>query len=277
MKKNKYVILSIIILSILIFSSSCTQKKDFSTFKIVLLDVGKADAIILKTENHTILIDTGYDESSSVILEYFHKEGINTIDYLIITHFDKDHIGASDKILRGMTVKNVIEPDYEEDNSQYEGYIKALSKVGITPIVAHEKLSFELDLVSFDIYPSEKTDYDNVNNYSLVTSVHHGKKSFLFAGDIVAKRITELFDNNLNLKYNFLKVPHHGDYNKKSTAFFEAVSPKYAVITCSKEDPASDETITALEKTGAKIYYTSNGNIECLSDGYSLQINQPVE
>lgn len=266
-------ILLVISVCLAVFLSSCSSKTDYGVLEITVLDIGKADAIILKTEYHTVLIDTGNDEDGDIIVQALNEQGVETIDHLIITHFDKDHVGGADTILRLMTVQNVIQPDYEEESNQYAGYLKALGKVGITPISLHETFSFTLDDISFDIYPSEKTQYDNVNNFSLVISVRHGEKSFLFAGDAMANRIKELLAMG-NIKHDFLKVPHHGDFNKRSEAFFEAVSPAYAVITCSADIPASDETVAVLKQTGAEVYLTTNGSVTCISDGYSLEIYQ---
>lgn len=271
--KKIIIILLVISVCLAAILCSCSSKTDYGTLEITVLDIGKADAIILKTAHHTVLIDTGYDEDGDIIVQALHEQGVDTIDYLIITHFDKDHVGGADTVLRLMTVQNVIQPDYEEESTQYTGYLKALGKAGITPVSLHETLSFTLDAVSFDIYPSEKTEYDNVNNFSLVISVRHGEKSFLFAGDAMADRLKELLAME-NIKHDFLKVPHHGDFNKRSEAFFEAVSPDYAVITCSDDEPASDETAAALEQAGAEVYFTTNGIVTCISDGYSLEIHQ---
>ena len=59
------------------------------------------------------------DSRADVILDYFSEHGIDTLDYLIITHFDKDHVGGADKILDAVKVKRVLEPDYTVDKKQY--------------------------------------------------------------------------------------------------------------------------------------------------------------
>lgn len=59
----------------------------------------KSDAILIEQADFRMLVDTSFDDRADVILDYFSEHGIDTLDYLIITHFDKDHVGGADKIL----------------------------------------------------------------------------------------------------------------------------------------------------------------------------------
>ena len=80
-----------------------------------------------------------------------------------------------------------------------------------------------------------------------------------------------------DLDFDLLKVPHHGRMEKNSQEFFEAVSPQYAVICADeedKEDAADEETIDALEKTGAEVLITGSGMVSCVSDGEELTVTQ---
>ncbi|MDR2571286.1 MAG: hypothetical protein LBD23_13505, partial [Oscillospiraceae bacterium] len=114
----------------------------------------------------------------------------------------------------------------------------------------------------------------NVNNYSLVTSINHGNNNFLFAGDAKARRIREILETEeiAITEFNFLKVPHHGVYNRRSTEFIHAISPGHAVITDSPERPADERIIAALNDVGAKIYTTKNGNIYIISNGNRIKV-----
>ena len=80
------------------------------------------------------MIDTGLDENGETITDFLKKENIDTIDYLIISHLDKDHIGGADIILdEGIEVQNVIQPNYSRDTKQHKEYVKALEKHDIKP------------------------------------------------------------------------------------------------------------------------------------------------
>lgn len=240
---------------------------------IVIFKIGKADSILLSTGEQTVLIDTGEDEDGEEIIDYMKKNKISTIDYLIITHFDKDHVGGADTILNEVEVLNVITPNYESDSKEYKEYLEALEDHQIAPHKLTNVFNVKVGTAEFTIDPPQKESYSGDNDYSLVISAEHGKNSFLFAGDAEEERIAELIESG-NLKHTFLKVPHHGQYNEKSTEFFTLIQPMYAVITSSDKNPEEKEVVDALNQLGTEIYVTRNGDVFISSDGESLRINQ---
>lgn len=204
-------------------------------FDFTILKIGQADAIILRTANHNVIIDCGEKDDGDEILEYLQTNDINTVDYLFITHFDKDHVGGAAKVIEHINIKNIITSDYEGTNVEYENYIVTAQEKNITPILLTENISFTLDDVFFEILPPLKKVYkEGDNDFSLAIAATHGENTFLFAGDAEAERLTEIISQT-GKTYNFLKVPHHGRYNKNTKAFIETIKPSYAVITCSKK------------------------------------------
>jgi len=88
-------------------------------------------------------------------------------------------------------------------------------------------------------------------------------------------RLQELLSQKeFPLAHDVLKVPHHGQKEKNSEEFFEAVSPEAAVITCSREQPPDDKVRKLLRSLGAEVYLTADGTVTCASDGESLKITQ---
>lgn len=245
-----------------------------SEFNCSVLKAGQADAIILRTAKHNVIIDCGEKDDGSKIVEYLKDKGIENIDCLFITHFDQDHVGGVPEVLNNINVTQVITPDYEGSNSEYENYVKAISEKNINPILLTENMSFILDDVLFEVYPPQKKSYkEGDNDFSLAISVTHGDNSFLFTGDAESTRLSEIMTQT-NRRYDFLKYPHHGRYNKKTKMFVESVQPKYAVITCSDKNPAEDETIVILENADCDVYYTKDGDVNIKSDGKEITITQ---
>lgn len=271
------ILLSGIVFCFLLSFSGCTAKNteiagENPGVKITFFDVGKGDSILIETLEHTMLIDAGCDDTYPVIQDYFAKENIQQLDYLLITHFDKDHVGGADWILENYKVKEILQPDYASDSSPYLDYCSVINKQKLQPISVTESKRFTLDEAEFYIYPpQEKTYKEEDNDFSLVISMRYGEKSFLFAGDCEKERLQELLDQTeFTLSHNVLKVPHHGKKEKNSQEFFEAVSPQIAVITCSEEEPASDKVYKMLTKLDADVYLTSDGTISLLCDGKSI-------
>jgi beta-lactamase superfamily II metal-dependent hydrolase len=276
---------------------------DYGVMEIIVFDVGKADAILIMTENHVVMIDSGEEKHGQQIIDYLLYRDITVIDYMIITHFDRDHIGGATEIISILDVSEVVVPNYRRDTRHYILFAEAMLHNGIEPIILdrYSPLEFILDGVVFTTYPSnlefinyfidtgEDADEDfydefdedsddelpNVNNFSLVTSITHGSNSFLFTGDAKARRIREIIqtDSIMETDYIFLKVPHHGRLNRRSVELIDIIRPLFAVITCSLENPADHEVVEALLYVGAEVFFTSNGSVRCISDGETLIVS----
>lgn len=266
----------LLLISSIVFCSCQSQFDDSKiSFSFKIFDEGKADAIVLRTTEHTVIIDTGEKGDGKDILEYLSENNITEVDYLFITHFDKDHVGGATKVINNIKINNIVTPDYVGNNSEYQSYMKAVSEKNITPTKLTQNMNFSLDDVSFEVFPPMKKSYDeDDNDFSLVISVIDGDNKFLFAGDAEEERIDEIFTQIKDLQYDFIKIPHHGRNSNNSKKFLEAINPQYAAITCSEKEPADDEVIDVLKSLYCETYYTTKGEIEVLSNGKQIQINQ---
>ena len=103
----KKLISLILIFLFVLNSAGCTSQKEYLC--VDFLDVGNADCIVIRTENRTTVIDTATSISSNIIFEYLNEKGIDRIDVLIITHFDKDHVGSASKIINNIKVDRVYQ------------------------------------------------------------------------------------------------------------------------------------------------------------------------
>ena len=260
----------------------CQNKKDITveipavtgSFDFTVLKAGQADAIFMQTQNHNIILDCGEKDDGDELVELLQEKDISNVDYIFITHFDKDHVGGFPEVMDNVTASNIIVPNYEGKNDEYEEYLKTVSNKGlqITPLT--KDTNFILDDVLFEVSVPKKQFYaEGDNDFSLVISVTHGDNTFLFAGDAEADRLTEVIAT-FGRPYDFLKFPHHGNHNKNTKRFIKTVTPTYSVICDSDKNPAEDETISILEFVESKIYSTRNGNISVLSDGTEIKITQ---
>ncbi len=274
--KRKYVVPLIFIIAFILgfLISKIPSKETGFDFKIHFFDAGKADAIIFSKNGKYIMIDTGEESLSNQILDYFSKNNINKLDYLIITHFDKDHVGSASKILDNIEVDKVLESNYPKDSIYYNNYRTSLEEKNIEPIVINGDYEIEFD----DIYiivngPYNIYEKNESNNSSLIVSAIYKDNKFLFMGDAENKRIED-FNSDNDDEYDFLKVPYHGNYLKKLDNLIKDRNIKYAVITSSNKKLEDSRTIDTLNKYGIKYYLTRNGSINILSNGKSIKIEQ---
>ena len=165
MKKNRKaaaLLFSAFFMALSLFS--CNEKQGSSSsgeLKVTFFDVGKADAIILQSETANVVIDCGEKGDGKKIGKLIEENESETIDYLIITHFDKDHVGGAAKLIRSYNVKNVLTPDYEGNTEEYEKYKIALAEKSITPMKLTEDVSFTLDGIDYTVYAPKKDFYGN--------------------------------------------------------------------------------------------------------------------
>jgi len=252
-------------------SLAVTEVKNVEPLEITFLDVGKADSMILRLQNSTVVIDCGEKGDGKDIIEILEQNNITYVDYLIITHYDKDHVGGAAKVINNIEVRNVLAPDYEEDSDEMEKYNNALQESGITPQLITSDFSFTLDNTDFTVYAPEKSYYgdDDDNDFSLVTKVVHGKNVLLFTGDAMEQRLEEIMNIG---DCDFLKVPYHGRKLDNLEEFLKNVTPEYAVV-CTSKGEFAEETQNLLSADNIEYYSTCyNGQIEVVSDGQNISV-----
>lgn len=244
-----------------------------ATLSVYFFSAGKADAILLTTENATVLIDCGEKGFGQTILDHLAEQGISQIDVLIITHFDQDHVGGAAKVINNIPIETVLQSDYPKDSEEYEKYVKALDNAGLVPITVREDTTFMLDGVVFDVDPPRLSDYkdDDSNNSSLIVTVSSGDKVLLFMGDAQTERIAEYLAT-APVDCDLIKIPHHGGEDELMDDLIAATAPEYAVITCAEEEPDISTTYTVLEEAGVSILLTSKAPVTVYSDGNVLTV-----
>ncbi len=234
-------------------------------------DAGAADAILLTTAQSAVLIDTGEKGFGKTILAYLEERGVERLDALIVTHFDRDHVGGAAKVLGGVGVDRVLQSNCPQESKAYEKYVKALQSAGIEPVTVQEELRFTLDGVRYIVNPPRQAVYDSheSNNSSLIVRVENGANRFLFTGDAMTERLREFLSGG-DAACDVLKLPHHGRDEALLGALLDAAKPAYAVITSSSDEPESKAVVRALEDAGVRVLLTRDGAVSFHSDGATL-------
>ena len=255
--------------------SAAAAQRDAASAPLAVwfFDAGKADAILLTTENTAVLIDCGEKGFGGTITDELAARGIDRLDLLIVTHFDRDHVGGAAKVIGSVEVGTVLQSNSPKDSSEYRKYIRALKKAGIEPLTVRETLSFEFDGVAITVDPPREETYaENAsNNSSLIVTVSLGSQTLLFMGDAESARIAEYLSGT-PVDCTLLKVPHHGGREPMTAALLEAVCPEYAVITCSDAERESASTTAALRSCGAEIFLTRLGSVSVRCDGETIEV-----
>lgn len=263
----------VVIFLFIVYTNKSKQESNYP-LEIYFFQAGKADAIVLSKNGKYMMIDTGYDTLSEEILSYFKQKKITRLEYLVITHFDKDHVGSASTVIRSIEIGEVLQSNVPKESEYYNNYISALKEKNISPHTVSGDYVVTLDDMEVIINGPEKIyDKNESNNSSLIVSVIDHNNKFLFMGDSQNARIKDYLQTN-PVEYDFLKVPYHGHYLKRLNDFLERNTISSAVITSSLEELEDEETISMLKKYSIQYYLTRNGKIRVLSNGNDIIIKQ---
>ena len=278
MNKIKKIMIIILVLVIIILMGytmwkSYKNNKNYD-FKIYFFNAGKADAILISKGDKYMMIDTGEESLSDEILSYFKENNIERLEYLIITHFDKDHVGSASTIIDNIEIGTVLQSNVPKDSDYYNNYISSLSTKNITPITVSGNYEITLGETSITVNGPEKVYENNEsNNSSLIVSMINGNNKFLLAGDAENARLKDYIPT-IDTTYDFIKIPYHGKYLKRLDDLLEKINSNIAVITCSESEGKEEETLTLLENYKIKYYLTKDGPITVLSNGSNIKVIQ---
>ena len=272
-RKYKYIILIIILL--FIHTNINFIKND--TY-ITFIDVGQGDSIFIHFPYNKgdILIDTGgkynYDTSLDII-NYLKSEGIKNIDYLVLTHGDYDHMGASTNLVNNFKIEKVI-LNCGEFNELEQELIKVLDKKKIK----YYRCIKELNIDDNKLYFLNNKLYDNENDNSSVIYTELNNYKFLFMGDAGVEAEEDLIKEYNLQNIDILKVGHHGSKTSSSQGFIEEINPKYSIISVGKNNRyghPNEEVLNILDNS--KIYRTDQaGSISFKINNDKLKIKTCV-
>lgn len=267
LKNLKKVIVIIIIIVIVVLNFVNLGKKD--EVQISVIDVGHGDSILITTKsNKNILIDTGdsynygesvFDAGEKIIVPYLLKRGINTLDMVILTHFDSDHIGGYRKISEIINIKRLGISINSLKKEKYNEIINIAKEKSIDVKYLERGDTFMFDGIKLKVLlPQKKENIENENNDSIVLLMQYLSKRILFMGDLEEDGEKQLLELEKDLKADILKVGHHGSSTSSTEEFINKVNPKIALISVGNRFSSipGKEVLKRLDSIYCKVYRT---------------------
>lgn len=232
-----YLFVFLLIILILLLTYNLENKNKDLTF--AMLDIGQGDALYIKSPaGQDILIDAGRDKN---VLNSLSKEmpfWDRSIDIVIMTNPDLDHIGGFLEIFKRYKVGKVFEPGTYNDSEIYKLLEQEMRDKNIPRYLARSGTRIDIGdgaVIDFIFPDRDVSTWDN-NDGSIVARLIYGNNSFMLTGDASTKT-EEIILSKYNEKVfesNILKVGHHGSRTSTSLEFLEKVKPKYALISSGK-------------------------------------------
>ena len=270
-------ILSLILGGIIFYS------KESQKLKVIFLNVGQGDSILITQGNNQILIDGG--KSEKVLLEKL-GEYIpfwdRQIEVLVATHPDYDHIGGLIGVLKNYQVKTILETESRSNSKVFQSWKKQIEKEISQRVESFHGTIIKLpnSAVAEVLYPFSSVANINSkdkNKNSIVIKLSYGESDFLLTGDLPSHQEIEMIGAGIDLESEFLKVGHHGSKTSSSEKFLKAVSPDEVIISVGKNSYGhpSNEVIRRLKKIETEIFRTDeDGDIiyECEAEKSKCEI-----
>lgn len=245
----------------LLLFSLVTQGADLP--RIILLDVGEGQSLLVQKNNHAMMIDTGHVGEIASVLKRLRKYGIDSIDSLILTHLHPDHASGFFRLYESFNHMKIyhncqplaanVSPDtvrWLRDALQVNDNVSCL-RTGDIVDYAGIKVSV--------LWPV-KIENNNLNHNSLVLSIDIQAASILVMGDAGFAAEQYLLKNNLiNRKQNLFVTGHHGANDASSEEFISKLKPEYSLVSVNKSNirgyPSAD-VIQRLNKYSAHVLRT---------------------
>jgi len=249
-----------------------------SDLEVHFIDVGQGDSILIKDDSHAMLIDAGENDKGEVVLNYLKSQKVKKLDYIIGTHPHSDHIGGLDTVIQKMDVDYIIMPKVAHTTKTYADLLDAIQAKNIEVKQAKVGDTYSLGAAKFIVLSPSSPSYEEMNNYSVGIKLTLGKISFVMAGDAEKLSEEEMIKTGIDLSADVLKLSHHGASNAINESFYNAVHPKFAVISVGKDNDynhPNPKTLLAMINHGIKIFRTDvQGSVVFRTDGTTLVNNE---
>lgn len=258
--------------------SAAVLASDVGVLTVAFLDVGQGDAIFIETPDGVqVLIDGGPDSGVvrelSKVMPFFDR----SLDVVIATHSDKDHIGGLVDVLSRYEVETIVRTENKNDTDVAKRFDEGQEQEGAEVFLARsgQQLQLGASTTLLILSPEGNPTQWESNTASIVAQLEYGEHTFMLTGDAPVN-IEEYIATNYSsvIESDVLKLGHHGSRTSTSDIFLDTVLPKFAVVSAGEDNSYGhphQEVVSALTKRGIEILETGNeGTIVFKSDGKRL-------
>lgn len=232
----------------------------YGTLDIVAEDVGQGESIILTSGGQFAVMDCGsgnrWLDAGDSTADRLAAMGCESLNYLILTHYDYDHVSGVSALLNRITVKTLLVPDFADDSNTRQWIIAAAEKHGADVEFITEKETRSLGESVLTIYPPLGAEQDNERGLTLLCSA--GDFDFLATGDMDMQTEKLLISTYRLPDIEAMMVGHHGSKYSTSSELLQDVKPEIGIISVGTNDYGhpTDQALTRLAEAGVAVYRT---------------------
>lgn len=244
---------------------------------IHFIDVGQGDSTLFQTPQGSVLVDCGEKEYGDDVVAYLNAQGVEELEYFIITHPDSDHMGCASYILENINVKVFVMNGQEKTAQFFKKALDVIEEKQITVDIVGPGDVITLGALQMKIYgpQQELIDSEEWNEASLIIHATYGNRSVLLTGDAEEKGEEDLLEHYGDLiKCDIFSAGHHGSRTSNSPELLAAAKPTYVVVSCGEGNSYGhphQEALDVFADIGATVYRTDElGSIVFVTDGDTL-------
>lgn len=247
---------------------------------VAFLDIGQGDAIYIEAPNgNQVLIDGGPGRSVLRALGSAMPFWDRSLDLVIATHPDQDHVGGLPFVFDRLRVSGVMTTENTSATGAYKAFEEGVANEHGERLLARtgERIILDRGVVLEILFPYENTRGWDTNTGSIVARLSYGDISFLFTGDApqgVEKYIASVYGNKL--KTTVLKLGHHGSQTSSAREFLSATDPEYAIISAGRDNKYGHPHKEVMDLLGEfslqSLSTAEDGTILFKTDGEELRL-----
>lgn len=234
------------------------------TWEIAACDVGQGDGLIIRSAGHIAVIDVG--RKPQPMTRCLEQLGVTHVDLLVLTHFDKDHVGGLSALLGKVSHAIVGQPENTED----QDLLEQLSESGAQVIRGHSGMTGRLGEAQWEVlWPDGKHPLMDTGNPGSVTMlVTFPEFNALFLGDLGKESQLALLNSTHLPHVDVVKVAHHGSADQSAT-LYELIKPEIGIFSVGADNDYGHprrETLDILEQLRALTPRTDEDGLVLVSE-----------
>ena len=242
-------------------SEVSSSEDDGYTLKVTVLDVGQGSSAVFESGGEYVVVDTAGRDYARIPVAYLKSAGTEAVKYMVLTHYDIDHIGAAIGIINNFSLEKVFCPEYTLDETYrtYTSLMSCLEKRNGLKTAPKPGDSYFFGNCRITFIGPLKDSYEEENSYSLSMIISDGENSLFIGGDCTKEAENEILEAGTDIDVDVYIVNHHGSAASSGEAFVRALSPAYSVISCGKDNAyghPSGKVLKVLQEAGTQIYRT---------------------
>ena len=228
------------------------------SLSVSFIDVGQGDGILIQAGDSDYLVDAGRAEAGPHVVDFLHGRGVDSLDGIIVSSPDADHIGGFLDVMEAFEVANVYVAGDRKGTLTYNAFLRGVKDEGSKVNELRAGALMDWSGVQVDVLaPPPGELYGETNENSIGLLLTYGSARILLAGDAEEKS-EEYMSNGPNTgPLTVLKVNHHGSNTSSSSLFLNNFRPKIAVIQSGADNSyghPTPETLSRLKEFGAKVF-----------------------